>query len=130
MAKRICAAAEAMGIAKEDIWVDCLTLTVSAQQEQARETLQAVRTVREEMGLQTVLGVSNISFGLPNRPLITQTFLVEAMHAGLTLPILNPNQREMMDAVSAFRVLSGEDEGSTAYVEGARGKQAGNVVKL
>lgn len=117
VARRICTAAEETGIPREDIWVDCLTLTVSAQQEQARETLRAVRTVREEMGLQTVLGVSNISFGLPNRPLITQTFLVEAMHAGLTLPILNPNQREMMDAVAAFRVLSGEDEGSTAYVD-------------
>ena len=117
IAKRILAAALSYGIPREDVWIDCLTLTVSAQQEQARETLTALRRVREELGLQTVLGVSNISFGLPNRPLVTRTFLVEAMHAGLTLPILNPNQTELMDAVAAFRVLSGEDESCRAYVE-------------
>jgi len=76
-----------------------------------------VRTVREEFGLQTVLGVSNISFGLPNRSLITQNFLIQAMAAGLTLPIINPNQREMMDAVAAFRALSGEDGECQTYVE-------------
>ena len=63
-----------------------------------------------------VLGVSNISFGLPNRKLITQNFLIQAMHAGLTLPIINPNQTEMMDAVAAYRVLSGEDRECRAYV--------------
>ncbi|MBQ7713370.1 MAG: homocysteine S-methyltransferase family protein, partial [Oscillospiraceae bacterium] len=117
IARRILDAALAYGVAREDVWIDCLTLTVSAQQEQARETLKALRMVREELGLQTVLGVSNVSFGLPNRPLVTRTFLVEALHAGLTLPILNPNQTELMDAVAAYRVLSGEDEGSRAYVE-------------
>ena len=59
---------------------------------------------------------SNISFGLPNRKLITQNFLIQAMHAGLTLPIINPNQTEMMDAVAAYRVLSGEDRECRAYV--------------
>ena len=71
IARRILNAALSYGIPKEDVWIDCLTLTVSAQQEQAVETLKAVRTVREELGLQVVLGVSNISFGLPNRALIT-----------------------------------------------------------
>ena len=75
-----------------------------------------LRTIREELGLQVVLGVSNISFGLPNRKLITQNFLIQAMHAGLTLPIINPNQTEMMDAVAAYRVLSGEDRECRAYV--------------
>ena len=117
IARRILSAAQRHGIPKEDVWMDCLTLTVSAQQEQAAQTLQAVRTVREELGLQTVLGVSNISFGLPNRALITQNFLIQAMNCGLTLPILNPNQKEMMDAVAAFRVLSGEDLQCRAYVE-------------
>ncbi len=116
IAKRILDAALSYGIPKEDVWIDCLTLTVSAQQEQAAETLKAVRIVREELGLQVVLGVSNISFGLPNRALITQNFLIQAMHAGLTLPIINPNQKEMMDAVAAFRVLSGEDRECRAYV--------------
>ena len=117
IARRILDAALEHGIPAQDVWIDCLTLTVSAQQEQAGETLKAVRAVREELGLQTVLGVSNISFGLPNRPLITQNFLIQAMAAGLTLPILNPNQREMMDAVAAFRVLSGEDQQCRAYVD-------------
>ena len=116
IARRILDAARSYGVPKEDVWIDCLTLTVSAQQEQAVETLRAVRAVREELGLQTVLGVSNISFGLPNRALVTHTFLVQAMTAGLTLPILNPNQREMMDAVAAFRVLTGEDQGAGRYV--------------
>ena len=116
IARRILDAALARGIPREDVWMDCLTLTVSAQQEQAGETLAALRAVREELGLQTVLGVSNISFGLPNRALVTQTFLVRALEAGLTLPILNPNQKMMMDAVAAFRVLSGEDGECRAYV--------------
>ena len=116
IARRILDAALSYGIAREDVWIDCLTLTVSAQQEQAAETLRAVRTVREELGLQAVLGVSNISFGLPNRRLITQSFLTQTLAAGLTLPILNPGQREMMDAVAAFRVLSGEDKESRAYI--------------
>ncbi len=116
IAQGILGAALAHGIPQEDVWIDCLTLTVSAQQEQAVETLKAVRMVRHELGLQTVLGVSNISFGLPNRGLVTENFLVQAMAAGLTLPIINPNQREMMDAVAAFRVLSGEDVGSAGYI--------------
>ena len=124
IARRILDAALSYGIPKEDVWIDCLTLTVSAQQEQAAETLKAVRTVREKLGLQTVLGVSNISFGLPNRPLITQNFLIQAMSAGLTLPIINPNQREMIDAVAAFRVLSGEDAQCRTYVARFTGEPA------
>ena len=117
IAERILSAALALGIPREDLWIDCLTLTVSAQQEQAGETLRAVDRVRGELGLPVVLGVSNISFGLPERSLINQNFLIQAMNRGLTLPILNPNLREMMDAVAAFKVLSGEDAGSRAYIE-------------
>lgn len=117
IAQRILNAALDLGIPKEDVWIDCLTLTVSAQQSQALETLRAVRAVREELGLQTVLGVSNISFGLPQRPLVNQTFLTAALTSGLTLPILDPNRVEMMDAIRAFRTLSGEDENCGAYVE-------------
>ena len=117
IAKRIVNAAEDMGIPREDVWIDCLTLTVSAQQDQVQETLAAVRIASREMGLRTVLGVSNISFGLPNRLLITGTFLVQALQAGLTLPIVNPNQREIMDAIAAFKVLNGEDEQCASYVE-------------
>lgn len=116
-AQTIVAEAQRAGIPREDIAVDCLTLTVSAQQEQAARTLEAVRFVHEELGLETVLGVSNISFGLPQRQLVTQAFLTQAILAGLTMPILNPNQREMMDAVDACRVLSGEDAACAAYIE-------------
>ena len=117
IAQRILDAATTHGIPQEDLWIDCLTLTVSAQQDQAAATLEAVRRVTRELGLRTVLGVSNISFGLPNRLLMAQTFLISAMNAGLSLPIINPNQKEMMDAVSAFRVLSGEDAGCRHYVD-------------
>ena len=116
IARRILDAALGYGIPAQDVWIDCLTLTVSAQQDQAAETLKAVRMVREELGLQVVLGVSNISFGLPARAAVTRSFLTQALGAGLTLPILNPNQREMMDAVAAFRVLSGEDAGCRDYI--------------
>ena len=116
LAQRIVKAAEEAGIARGDIAIDCLTLTVSAQQDQAAQTLKAVRRVKRELGVETVLGVSNISFGLPKRQLVTQTFLAQAIAAGLTLPIINPNQREMMDVVSACRVLSGEDESCAAYI--------------
>ena len=116
IAERILDAALAAGIPREDVWIDCLTLTVSAQQEQARETLSAVREVTERLGLKTLLGVSNISFGLPNRPLITSAFLAQALSAGLTLPIVNPNQREIMDIIAASRVLNGEDARSEGYI--------------
>lgn len=117
IAKRILEAAKSCGIAKEDLWIDPLTLTVSAQQEQAKETLEAVDIISNDLGLHTVLGVSNISFGLPARPLMTQIFLTAAMSRGLTLPIVNVNQKEIMDAITAFRVLSGHDRQSKEYIE-------------
>ena len=124
IARRILDAALAAGIPKQDVLIDCLTLTVSAQQEQARETLRAVRSITEELGLHTVLGVSNISFGLPEREKITVSFLTQAMYAGLDLPIVNPNNRAVMDAVAAFRVLSGEDRDSEAYIARCSGVPA------
>lgn len=116
-ARTILNAAIEAGIAREDVAIDCLTLTVSAQQDQVKQTLEAVARVRGELGLETVLGVSNISFGLPQRALVTQAFLTQAIQSGLTLPIINPNQKEMMDAVDACRVLSGEDVHCAAYIE-------------
>ena len=116
IARRILDCAQRYGIPREDVFIDCLTLTVSAQQDQARQTLRAVRRVHDELGLHTVLGVSNISFGLPDRVRITENFLIQAMQCGLDLPILNPNQRQIMDAVATFRVLSGEDRDAAAYI--------------
>ncbi|MDO5378612.1 MAG: cobalamin-dependent protein, partial [Clostridia bacterium] len=82
------------------------------------------------LGLQTTLGISNIAFGLPERTLMAQAFLTQALACGLTMPILNPNRKEMMDAVAACRALSGEDEGCAAYIarvapEGEGGRDAG-----
>ena len=117
IAERILQAAKDHGIPREDVLIDTLTLTISAQQEQAAETLKAVRHVYEEMGLHCVLGVSNISFGLPERIHATVNFLIQAMHCGLDFPIVNPNQKEMMDAVVSYRALSGEDKDCAAYIE-------------
>lgn len=116
-AKKILETALSYGLRKEDVIIDCLTLTVSAQQNQAKETLEAVRRVSKELGLHTTLGVSNISFGLPARKHINESFLTQAMHWGLDLPIMNPCSEGMMDAVAAFRVLSGEDIDSAKYIE-------------
>ncbi|MBQ1235887.1 MAG: homocysteine S-methyltransferase family protein [Oscillospiraceae bacterium] len=117
IARRILGAAREHGIADENLWIDCLTLTVSAQAEQAGETLDALRRVKSELGLKTVLGVSNISFGMPNRGLINRTFLAQAFAAGLDMPIMNPNISDMMDVVAAHRVLSCEDKSGLKYVE-------------
>ena len=117
IAKRIVEAAESCGIPREDVLIDALTLTISAQQKQAAETLKAVRYIHEKMGLHCVLGVSNISFGLPERIHITASFLTQAMCCGLDFPIVNPNQKEIMDMIVSFRALSGEDVDSAAYIE-------------
>lgn len=124
IAERIVEAAESYGIPREDVLIDALTLTISAQQKQAAETLKAVRYIREKMGLHCVLGVSNISFGLPERIHITASFLTQAMCCGLDFPIVNPNQKEIMDMVVAFRALSGEDVDSAAYIERFAGETA------
>lgn len=116
IAEKILKEAMSYGIPKEDVFIDCLTLTVSAEQSSARETLKAMRLVKEKLGLKLVLGVSNISFGLPNRELINENFLVQAMQAGLDLPIINPNKDIMMDAIAAFRVLNMNDVDSEDYI--------------
>ena len=116
IAKRIVAAANAAGIPNEDIYIDCLTLTASAQQEGAVQTLEALSRCKRELGVRTVLGVSNISFGLPCRGYLNTTFLTMAMTAGLDLAIMNPNTPEMMAAVRAYRVLTSQDKQSTDYV--------------
>ena len=116
IAKRIAAAANAAGIPNEDIYIDCLTLTASAQQEGAVQTLEALTRCKKELGVRTVLGVSNISFGLPCRGYLNTTFLTMAMAAGLDLAIMNPNTPEMMAAVRAYRVLTSQDKQSSDYV--------------
>ncbi|AJD29873.1 MULTISPECIES: homocysteine S-methyltransferase family protein [Clostridium] len=105
------------GIKREDIFIDCLVLTASAQQEDVRETLKAVTLVKEKLKVKTILGVSNISFGLPNRELINKTFLAMSLQSGLDLPILNPNNKEMINIINAFKVLNNQDIGAANYIE-------------
>ena len=117
IAHRITEAALAAGIPREDIYIDCLTLTASAQQEDVLATVQALEACKKELGVRTVLGVSNISFGLPCRTYLNTTFLTMAMYAGLDLAIMNPSSEEMMAAVYAYNVLTNRDKQSTKYIE-------------
>lgn len=117
IAEKILNKALEYGIKKEDVFIDTLTLTVSTEQKGMYETLKALKYIREEMGLKTVLGVSNISFGLPQRQKVNCAFLTLAMEYGLTMPILNPNDEAMMGAVYAYGALSGSDKGCRIYTE-------------
>ena len=116
IAKKILKRADKLNISKENVFIDCLTLTASAEQEGVTETLKALHKVKQDLGLKTVLGVSNISFGLPNRPLINHTFLTMALEMGLDLPIINPNIKEMTGSVRAFNMLSGYDKNAKNYI--------------
>ena len=116
IAKRITKAALDAGIPQEDIYIDCLTLTASAQQADVLATVEALAACKRELGVRTILGVSNISFGLPCRPYLNTTFLTMAMYAGLDLAIMNPSSEEMMAAVYAFNVLTNRDKQSAAYI--------------
>ncbi len=116
LAEKILDKAIEYGIPKEDIFIDCLTLTASAEQEAAMVTLEALSRVKKELGLKTVLGVSNISFGLPNRETITRTFLTMALHSGLDLPIINPNIDTIIGAVRAYRLLACYDKNSAEFI--------------
>lgn len=117
IAEKIVREAEKAGIPRENIIADCLTLTASAQQEGVRMTLNAIRRVKEELGLKTALGVSNISFGLPNRPLVNRTFLTLAIECGLDLPIIDPGDDDMMAQVAACEMLNNRDRNAVRYIE-------------
>ncbi len=117
IACKIAERAEAQGISREEIIIDCLTMAVSAQPDSAEITLEALKSVKK-MGFKTVLGVSNISFGLPNRGVINRAFLTLALEAGLDFPIINPNDSEMSGAVLAFNLLKGRDENAENYIAG------------
>ncbi len=116
IARRILNRALNYGIRREDVYIDCLTLTVSAEQAAASQTLEALARVKRELGLKTVLGVSNISFGLPARPLVNQNFLIMAMTKGLDLPIINPNLDAMMAAVRCYHLLMNIDTDARDYI--------------
>ncbi|MBY6929073.1 homocysteine S-methyltransferase family protein [Clostridium botulinum] len=116
IAEKIVKKAKEYGIEKHDVFIDCLVLTASAQQAEVKETLKALRKVKEELGVKTLLGVSNISFGLPCRELINETFLAMAIANGLDLPIMNPNSTGMMDVINSYNVLTNIDKGCDRYI--------------
>ncbi len=117
IAERIVATAESYGIPREDVAIDCLVMAAATNQDEVREILRAVALVKERLGVRTVLGVSNVSFGLPARPLVNSTFLAAAFGAGLDMPILNPLNARYLDTVATFRILNGQDAGCRAFLE-------------
>lgn len=116
IAEKIVKRAEAYGIQRQDIFIDCLTLTVSADQKNAAETLKAIRMVKERLGVNTVLGVSNISFGLPARPVINSYFLEMALTQGLDFAIMDPGSEQMRMALDTYDLIMGIDEGAREFI--------------
>lgn len=117
VAEKIVKRAEDMGISRDNILVDCLVLTVSTNQSAVKETIRAVALVKEKLGVKTVLGVSNVSFGMPNRELINAAFLAEAFGAGLDMPILNPLAQKYREIIAAHKVINNEDISGTEFIE-------------
>lgn len=124
IAEKIFNRAISYGIKKEDIFIDTLVMPVSADGQSAKETLKALRLIREKLGLKTVLGVSNISFGLPSREIINKTFLSLALEEGLNLPIMNPNSEAMMEVIDSFKLLYNYDKKGSKFIE-----KYGNKIK-
>lgn len=126
IAEKIILRAEKIGIPREDIVIDCLTMTVSVNGESPSITLDAMKEVKEKFGVKTTLGVSNISFGLPNREVINTAFVTLALEKGLDLPIMNPNTAAMTNAVRAFKVLKNIDKGAVDYIQALSGEKSAN----
>lgn len=116
IARRIVAEAAKYGIGKKDIVVDALTMTISSDEQAARTTLEAVRLIKRELGVKTVLGVSNVSFGLPGREVINAAFYTTALQAGLDAGIINPNMEAMRGAYLSYCALAGLDPQCGRYV--------------
>jgi len=116
IAKNIVETAKEYGIDKKDIVVDPLCMTISSDKNAANQTLKALSMIKENLGVKTILGVSNISFGLPKRELINHTFFTSALRCGLDFGIINPGSDTMMMAYDAHMVLAGFDENSSNYI--------------
>lgn len=116
IAKKIVDTAKSYGIAKENIVVDVLCMSVSSDKNGALTTLEALKMVKEKLGVKTILGVSNISFGLPQRVNVNSTFFTMALQNGLNCAIINPNSNEMMNSYYSYRVLSAKDENCIDYI--------------
>lgn len=125
VAKKIYETAAEYGIGKEDLLIDALCLTISSDPDSALVTLETVRRVREELGGRTILGVSNISFGLPQREAINSAFFLMALQNGLNAAIVNPGSEAMMRAYYSYRALSGLDRQCSDYIRVYGGKASG-----
>lgn len=117
IAKKIIKTAKKYGIDKKDLIVDALTMTISTDKNNALETLKAVKYIKNELGVNTVLGVSNISFGLPKRDSVNTAFFTIALENGLSAGIINPMSAAMMNAYYSFNALAGLDDNCTEYIE-------------
>ena len=124
IAEKIYRKAASYGIGPEDILIDGLCLTVSSDSKGALTTLETLRGVRDRLGGKTILGVSNISFGLPQRDNINAAFFTLALESGLSAAIINPNSEAMMGAYRAYRALAGLDDQCQAYMEAFQGETA------
>lgn len=116
IAERIVNAAQKIGIPRRNILIDCLTLTASAQQKLVPETLKAIKLVKKNLGVCTVLGLSNVSFGLPRRPLINRTMLIAAIMNGLDAAIINPGDADLKETLYAWNLLSGDENDINEYI--------------
>lgn len=116
IAKRIVNEAEKIGIPRRNVLIDCLTLTASAQQKLVPETLRAIRLVKEELGVCTILGLSNVSFGLPRRPLVNRTMMIAAIMSGLDGAIINPGDNDLQETLHAWNLLTGDEADMQEYI--------------
>ena len=123
IAEKTVNAAVEQGIPCEDVYIDCLVMSASTNQQEVVEILRAVTMVKQRLGCRTVLGVSNVSFGLPARPIVNATFLAAAFSAGLDMPILNPLADRYREVVDTWRVLCGQDAGSQNYIAEYAGRE-------
>lgn len=119
VAQKIINTAAEYGIDKKDLIVDALAMTISTDSKNAIETLKAVDYIKHTLGVNTVLGVSNISFGLPNREAVNTAFYTLCLKAGLSAGIINPKSQSMMNAYYSYNALAGLDENCTEYIESA-----------
>lgn len=124
VAEKIYAKAAEYGIEKKDIIIDALCMTVSSDSKGAITTLETVRRVRDELGGKTILGVSNISFGLPQREIVNAAFFTMALQNGLNAAIINPNSEAMMRSYYSFRVLADLDPQCSEYISVYSGQVA------
>ncbi len=129
VARKILERAIKIGIPRENVLMDALTLTISSDSQNAKLTTRTLRRIKEELGLCTVLGVSNISFGLPNRSAVNRAFLLSALENGLDLPIINTADSALVELLDSHLLLSGKDEHAKNYIEKYKLKNERGILK-